>query len=108
MRAFNLYSAFVYTDSFSSAVEEIPSKAIKEAILLWGIGDSLACSESGFFYDFEEGNLVEPEVKKLLEVLEDSEYRANYNAIATVGIAYEEWANEQREESNSSAKELRD
>lgn len=93
----NLYSAFVLTDSFEKAVEELPLEAIKKAIVLYGIGDSLARSENGkFFYDFEEGNLIEPKIKELLSELEDSEYRANYLAICNIAIAYEEWANEQR------------
>ena len=97
MKTFNFYSAFVSSDSFKKAIEAIPSEAIRKAIWHYGIGDSLTQVDGKLVYDFEGGNLLESEVKELLDVIEDSEYRTNYDAICKVAIAYEEWANEQKE-----------
>lgn len=104
MKTFDLYSAFVSSDSFKKAIEAIEDQAIREAILLRGIGDSLTESSDGFFYNFEEGNLLEPAVTALLKELEEEKYWTNYNAIATVGLAYEKWANEQKEKPDLSLK----
>ena len=94
----SLYSTFVYSDSFKEAVEAIPSEAIRKAIWHYGIGDSLTQVDGKLVYDFEGGNLLESEVKELLDVIEDEEYRTNYNAICKVAIAYEEWANGHKED----------
>ena len=89
-----LYSNFVQTDSFSTAVEAIEFDSVRDAVFRHGIGDDLGQSENGsFFYHYEAGNLIEPEVKEALVLLSEKQYRLAYGDICNVAEAYAEWAN---------------
>ena len=90
-----LYPAFIESRTFVKSVENIPNEAVKAIVLKEGIGDNLdRCATGCIFYDFESGNLIEPEVQDVLTSLDLSEedYRENFRAIGFLAEAYAEWA----------------
>ena len=90
----SLYPAFVESRTFLNSVENIPDETIRAAVLKEGIGDNLdRCATGCIFYDFESGNLIEPEVQDVLTSLDEEDYRENFRAIGFLAEAYAEWAN---------------
>ena len=90
----SLYPAFVESKTFLNSVENIPDETIRAAVLKEGIGDNLdRCATGCIFYDFESGNLIEPEVQDVLTSLDEEDYRENFRAIGFLAEAYAEWAN---------------
>ena len=97
----SLYPAFVESRTFLNSVENIPDETIRAAVLKEGIGDNLDRPVGGcIFYDFESGNLIEPEVQDVLTSLDEEDYRENFRAIGFLAEAYAEWANNLEEKLN--------
>ena len=97
----SLYPAFVESRTFLNSVENIPDETIRAAVLKEGIGDNLdRCATGCIFYDFESGNLIEPEVQDVLTSLDEEDYRENFRAIGFLAEAYAEWANNLEEKLN--------
>ena len=97
----SLYPAFVESRTFAEAVENIPNESIRKAVMESGIGDNLdRCATGCIFYDFESGNLIEPEVQDVLTSLDEEDYRENFRAIGFLAEAYAKWANNLEEKLN--------
>ena len=88
-----LYPAFVGSADFKSACSQIENEIVRDAVLAHGIGDSLERHNDRIRYDFEAGNLLEPEVQDLLRDLSDEDYDNSFNAIGNLAERYAEWAN---------------
>ena len=101
----SLYPAFVESRTFLNSVENIPDETIRAAVLKEGIGDNLdRCATGCIFYDFESGNLIEPEVQDVLTSLDEEDYRENFRAIGFLAEAYAEWATHLEEKLNRVSK----